>query len=186
MKEIWKAIKGYEGLYEVSNLGRVRSVERIIIRNGRPAHLKAVVLSPSRAQRYCRIALCKNGKTKSRTIHSLVAEAFLPKRCCGEEVDHINEDTMDNRACNLRWIDIHTNRSRSKSKNGLYDKSMGSNPRAKMVFCYSPEGELIEVYACAKEISKETGINYSTLRRRLQLDSCTINNIKYTYYEIAA
>lgn len=186
MKEIWRTIKGYEGLYEVSDLGHIRSVERDIIRNGRPAHLKAVVLSPNRTQRYYHVTLSKNGVMRSRTIHSLVAEAFLQNRLQGEEVDHINEDTTDNRACNLRWMDIHTNRSRSKGKKETYDMSMAGNPRAKMVYCYSPDGELIEVYSCAKEVSKEMGINYSTLRSRLQRDSCIINNFKYTYYEAAS
>lgn len=78
--EIWKEVKGYEGLYSVSNLGRVKSHNRTVIRcNGRPTHFKEKILSfELHKGKYHKVQLCRNGKVKKNRVHRLVAQAFIP------------------------------------------------------------------------------------------------------------
>ena len=91
MSEVWKPIQGYENEYLVSNHGNVWSVRRK--RN----------LIPKRAKGYLRVALSVYGKTKTFSIHRLVAQAFIPNPENKPTVNHINEDKSDNRASNLEW-----------------------------------------------------------------------------------
>lgn len=107
--EVWKAVKDYEGLYEVSNLGRVRSVSRII-RWGRGKGydklIESKILSPSiNNSGYKIIPLSKpKHKTICRTIHRLVAEAFIPNPNNLTDVNHKDEDKMNNNVENLEWM----------------------------------------------------------------------------------
>ena len=87
MKEIWKDIKGYEGLYQVSNLGNVRSMDRIT-RDGRKIKGKNIKPHTNGNSRYLRAALCNNGKIKYENIHRLVAKAFIPNPENKPEVNH--------------------------------------------------------------------------------------------------
>ena len=78
MEEIWVDIKGYEGLYQVSNLGKVRSVDREVIRNGRITKLKGKVLKQNvDSKGYLCVNLSKENKTKTVRVHRLIAIAFI-------------------------------------------------------------------------------------------------------------
>ena len=111
--EIWKAVKGYEGLYEVSDKGRVRSLDRLVTdKSGlRKRKFKSRVLNNICANTgYHMISLHKNNKRIARrTVHRLVMEAFNPITDNTKIVDHINGDRKDNRLENLRWTDFFTN-----------------------------------------------------------------------------
>jgi len=99
--EEWRAIPGWEAMYEVSNLGRIRSLERTTA-SGR--HVKEKILKPHvRGARYLSVTLCLNGEHSYRYVHELVATAFIGPRAEGMEVCHWNDDPTDNRAENLRW-----------------------------------------------------------------------------------
>ena len=101
--EEWKSIKEYEGYYEVSNLGRVRSIDRII--NGKkPYIIKGRILKHKVSNKgYCEVSLVKNGKQKSFRVHKLVAETFIPNPKNLYSINHINENKLDNRVENLEW-----------------------------------------------------------------------------------
>ena len=100
--EIWKDIKGYEGIYQVSNFGRVKSLERV---NSRGNTVKERILKPHKTEKgYLHIVLCKDGKTKLYRVHRLVATYFIPNPENKPEVDHINGQKDDNRVENLRWV----------------------------------------------------------------------------------
>lgn len=92
MKEIWKDIGGYEGLYQVSNLGRVNRVA-----TGR------VLKGGKDGGGYLNVDLCKNGKRKTHTIHRLLAQAFIPNPENKSDVNHIDEDKTNNNVNNLEW-----------------------------------------------------------------------------------
>ena len=113
-QEIWKWIKGYEGLYKVSNFGRVMST-----RSGK----EKILRGGTNGTGYRMVILCKNGIQKNHTVHILVAQAFLPP-CPGNhgtsvsdwQIDHINEDKSDNRVSNLQWLTRIKNTRKSNAK----------------------------------------------------------------------
>jgi hypothetical protein len=94
MSEIWKDIKGYEGRYEISNLGNVRSIRLT----------KSVILKASdRGNGYLAVSLCMNNIKTTKNIHSLIAQAFIPNISNKREINHINGIKTDNRIENLEW-----------------------------------------------------------------------------------
>ena len=98
INEKWLPIKGYEGLYEVSNYGRIRSL------NYRKTGKRKVLKCHARLGYYIKVSLCKDGIWKYYRVHRLGAQAFLPPPLEGEnQVEHINTDKRDNRVQNLRW-----------------------------------------------------------------------------------
>lgn len=106
MSEIWKSVEGYEGLYEVSNCGKVRSLSR---RAGK-VDIKGRILKPFLSRNgYLCVCLSKEGTTKTVGIHRIVATAFVPNPNGKETVNHINEDKNDNRADNLEWLTLQEN-----------------------------------------------------------------------------
>lgn len=111
-KEIWKPIVGLEGYYEVSNFGRVKSVERTItMKNGAPRSIHERIMRPS-AQKtgYLNVTLSKCGELQRRVlIHRLVAEAFIPNPDNLPEVNHKDENKQNNRVENLEWCNHRYN-----------------------------------------------------------------------------
>lgn len=101
MEEIWKDIEGYEGYYQVSNFGNVRSLDRIISGKRYKGNLIKCIYD---CRGYKRVGLTKNKITKNFTVHRLVANAFIPNPEKKNEIDHINTNTGDARVDNLRWV----------------------------------------------------------------------------------
>ena len=106
--EIWKDIKGYEGLYQISNLGNVKALEKTRNWNARGKQLKSVLkekmLIPVYNNGYFHVILWKDSKIKNCRIHRLVAQAFIENPQCKSEVNHINAIKYDNRLENLEWV----------------------------------------------------------------------------------
>lgn len=103
--EEWRDVVGYEDCYEVSNLGQVRSKTRHSVSYGtRLCNRKGKLLKQNPTGHYAAVSLCKNGIIKTRTVHSLVAEAFLPKSNDLTEIDHIDRNKRNNNVSNLRWV----------------------------------------------------------------------------------
>lgn len=102
--EVWKPIKGYEGLYEVSNKGNVRSVDRYVMNGNRYCLLKG---KPRKtyliSTGYLMVDLCKNSQRTHYLVHRLAANAFIPNPNNLPCIDHINTIKTDNRVENLRW-----------------------------------------------------------------------------------
>lgn len=100
MQEVWRQIKGYEGAYEISSLGRVKS-----LKSDKPLIMKPKVESNG----YLRISLYNNKKGHSVSVHKLVAEAFLGRRPDGMQVNHIDGDKTNNKVDNLEYCTCSEN-----------------------------------------------------------------------------
>ena len=128
--EIWKPIKGFEGFYEISNYGRVKSVKRTI-RSGKgygKHEYGGRILKHSETNGYSRVTLCKGRLLSYFSVHRLVAEAFIPNPDNKPEIDHINTLRNDNRAVNLRWVTkIENARNPNTVKNRKNNHKNGSH-----------------------------------------------------------
>lgn len=118
MEEIWKDVKGYEGLYKVSNIGNVMSLPRTwISANGSTRSHNGKLVSSKGRGRYPRVILCKDGIVKHISVHQLVAESFLGyDKKSGLIIDHINNISTDNRVDNLQIVTFRHNVIKDKSK----------------------------------------------------------------------
>ena len=134
MEEIWRPVKEYEGYYEVSNLGRVRSIDRVVVdKNGRQQFKKGTILKyrPDR-QGYIVVALSINRHYTHKCVHTLVADAFIPNPDNLPQVNHKDEVKSNNYVDNLEWCSAKYNANygnRNKKvietniKNGRYNPS---------------------------------------------------------------
>lgn len=100
MTEHWKPVVGYEGYYEVSDLGRVKRVSSI----GRNTYAGRLLTIVHKANGYCQVDLCKNSVRSCKSVHRLVLEAFVCPCLPGSQCNHKNGDKADNRLENLEWV----------------------------------------------------------------------------------
>ena len=152
MDEVWKAIKGYEGLYEVSDWGRVRSLGRFVnAKNGSKRWVKGKMLEPQLAgMGYYTVQL---GLKNSKYIHRLVAEAFIPNPNNYPEVNHKDENKLNNKIGTLEWCPHRYNLSYGTCNART---AIGLN---KTVYQYKVDGELCGIWPSASMCAKFTGFN---------------------------
>lgn len=161
-RERWLPVPGYEGFYEVSDMGRVRSVDRIDSRN----HFRAAQeMKQSLIDgRYLRVTLTRGGKEKTRKVHQLVLEAFVGPRPCGMEGCHNNGIATDCRLPNLRW-DTKKGNADDRRKHGTL-RYGNEHYAAKL-----SETQVREIYArrCAGEscgsLAREFGVSPQLISR---------------------
>ena len=154
MQEIWKDCIHYEGLYQVSNYGRVKSLERdTYALNGTVnGHIKEhIVPQQDNGHGYQTVSLTKFGKTRKEYVHRLVAMAFIPNPENKPQVDHINTDKADNVVTNLRWVTQSEN-----NKNELTLARMIINSKlSKRVRCIETGEEFISTQEVARKFGKK-------------------------------
>lgn len=127
MGEVWKPIKNYEGLYEISNIGRVRSLDRKITdKNGKIKYFKGKVLKARKNKNgYFIISLCKDGKYETLQISRLVASAFIPNPNNKPCVDHIDTNRENNEVSNLRWVTYKENNNNDLTRKHMSEGKKG-------------------------------------------------------------
>lgn len=160
MIEVWKDIAGYEGMYQVSNLGRVKSLERWVQNHGKLQHHPEKIRTPSKRETgYLALQLYKDNKPQNCYIHRLVAEAFLPNPDNKSTVNHINGDKKDNRADNLEWS-TYTENNKHAYDTGLNDETHRRNRKGSFtVEQYDKDMNLIKTYPSIREAERQTGID---------------------------
>ena len=131
--ELWTDIRGYEGFYQISSLGRVRSLDRVIVKdNGKLERRKGSIRSTCvKKGGYVHVTLTKDKVATSVRVHRLVAEHFIPNPNNHKTVNHIRGIKTDNRACQLEWCTLTENVSHSH-RIGLSDKKGELHPGAKL------------------------------------------------------
>lgn len=194
-EEVWRPIKDYEGLYEISNLGRVKSL------NYNHTKKEKILKNVENGKGYLMVCLTKNGKHKLFLVHRLVAEAFIPNPENKPCVDHINTIKNDNRVENLRWVTCeensnnpltkkkciennigennpfygkhHTEETKKKiseaqkgEKSYMYGKAGKNNPNSKPVVQINPNtNEIVNTYPGVREAERQTGFDQSAISR---------------------
>ena len=144
--ETWKEIAGYEGLYEVSDMGRVKSLW----------YGKEKILKPGKNKGgYLHVDLYKDGHVKTVNVHRLVAEAFIPNSQGLETVNHKDEVKTNNVASNLEWM--------TRGDNVAYSQPHLAK-RSVQMFDQSP-GELLATFPSTHEAERATGIDHSHISK---------------------
>ena len=153
MEEIWKDIKGYEGCYQISNLGRVKSLARVQHKWNKDFISKERMLRGNiNTNGYPYVVLRKNGEYGVFRIHRLVAEAFIPNPNNFPQVNHKDEDKTNNRVDNLEWCD---------GKYNCCYGTRGDRIRKKLekpVAQYSKSGILLQVYQSQRQAARAIGV----------------------------
>lgn len=141
-EEIWCYIKGYEGLYEVSDKGRVRSLK----------FGKERILKPGRNQQgYLVVCLCKNGERETYRIHRLVAQTFTPNPDNLPEVNHKDENKENNSVQNLEWCDRKYNINFGTRNQRISEKHL------KPILQYTKSGEFVAEWRSAMDVQRNIG-----------------------------
>lgn len=153
LTEIWRAVNDYEGLYEVSNLGRVKSLAKIHGRGRGSMREEKILKSGNDSRGYSKISLCKNGEEKCFRIHRLVAEAFIENPENKPEVNHKFGIKTDNRASQLEWT-TNLENMRHAFKTGLKN-----NDHSKKKVAQIKNGEIVKVWESQTEVEKKLGVS---------------------------
>lgn len=151
--EVWQDVQGFESIYQVSTMGRVRSLKKGIIK----------ILTPCiNNMGYLILTFYANGKQKTFHVHKLVANTFIPRIEGKTYIDHINGIKTDNRVDNLRWC--------TAKENANFELSIENRKKAMRKVCgksvnqYDLDGNFIATYATLKDAENITGIYYQNIR----------------------
>lgn len=185
MKEVWRYIKGYEGLYQVSSIGNVRSLERET-RQGKGYYKReGKVLKPSIGKDgYLRVHLSKDGKKSTVDVHRLVAIAFIPNEEGLPCVNHKDENKTNNVIENLEWCSYsynnrygngNTQRTNSKKETWKY-KLMGA------IEAYDKDGNFIALYRNLETASKILDIPKYRIKDCLEGKNKSVKGIVWKYF----
>lgn len=158
--EVWKDIKDYEGLYKISNYGRVKSVCRaipFINKNGIKSQIsfkEKIKSQGDNGHGYCKVELSKNNKITNKYVHILVAEAFIPNPLDLPSINHKDENKQNNYIANLEWCTQLYNNMYGTAKERMKKKRLknGSNRAIDM---YDLDGNLLKHYDTAYHIERD-------------------------------
>lgn len=186
MEEIWKDIKGYEGLYQVSNLGRVKRIK--FINNIVEKPCNKILFNKNDNLGYVQVTLCKNNTRHYKRMHRLVAEAFIPNPLNYPCVNHIDGNKQNNSINNLEWC-THSYNTRHAMRTGLFDMEKfksATRKNIKIAQKNSPclkggentpkavlkEHDILDIryiyankHMSSKQLSEKYGVHISTIQR---------------------
>ena len=173
--ETWKDVVGYEGLYQVSDAGRVRSLDRVD-RFGR-THVGRILRPTVQRNGYIFVNLSDRGRQKHALIHRLVAECFVENVHCFNEVNHINEDKADNSASNLEWC-VHKYNMNYGTARARTAKAQG-----RKVHKLSLDGEVLNESESVRAAARAIGHNHKDIYNVCNGLRPTAGGYKWAYAE---
>ena len=168
--EIWKPISGFEGLYEISNYGRVKSLG-----NGIYNSKKKILIPWKENCGYLRILLSKNGTHKHYSVHRLVATTFLPNPENLPQVNHRDEDKQNNHVDNLEWCSSKYNINYGTAIDRRVKKQINHKKLSKPVLQYDLKGNFIAEYPSLSEVQRKFGFLQGNI------SSCCLGKLKSAY-----
>lgn len=160
--EVWKDIPGYEGYYQISNFGGVKSLERVVIsKKGQRFEITGKILRQigrSRGRKYMAVHLLSNGKALTASVHRLVAEAFIPNPNRLPFINHKDENPGNNTVENLEWCDHAYNMNYGTANEKRSKALLNNTTNSKVVKQYDLYGNHIATYPSTMEARRQTGV----------------------------
>ena len=151
MKEIWKDVEDYEGLYQVSNLGRVKS-----------SYTNRILKGRKHTHGYLMVNLYKNSNVSNKMIHRLVAQAFIPNPENKPQVNHVDEDKTNNVVSNIEWMTATEN-----INHGTHNERMAKTKSIPIIAINIKTGESQEFYG-TNECARQLDLNQGNITRVLK------------------
>ena len=169
MEEIWKDVPGYEGLYQVSSIGRVKSLR----------FNKTKIMSQWSHNGYRMVEFCINNERNYFGVHQLVAMAFIPNPENKPQVNHKDRNRSNNNVENLEWVTASENVAHAYSMGVKPRPTHQNQPNQKTIFDLIEEKE----YFSIREASRQTGHTRDTIKRSLDLNIPVCDNTHHFIYK---
>lgn len=171
MKEIWKDIKNYEGLYQISNLGKIKTL-------GNNKTKKEKIKSTRNDKKgYEKVDLCKNGQIRTFFVHRLVAQAFISNVKNLKEINHKDENPKNNVVTNLEWCDRSYNINYGSRNKKVSEAQKGHN--GKVIKQIDINGKIIKIWQSMSQASKELKINVGNISNCCKNKKITAGGYKW-------
>lgn len=180
-EEIWKDIAGFEGVYQVSNMGRVKTLEKLINCWDTPKRRKEQIVTPIiQKSGYAHVGLWRKQTCKQARVHRLVAEAFcenpMPEK--KTQVNHINENKLDNRACNLEWV---TPKENTNHGTGI-ERRVRKHAQHMIIQMDKNTGEVLRIFKNERQASLSCGHKpHGEIRKVCLGQQITAHGYKWAY-----
>ena len=166
--EIWKDIDEFNGIYQVSNFGRIKSLSRVIFKGRQKTliQLPEIIMKIQVSKTgYAYVTLTKSQKTKRIRVNRCVAKAFIHNDQNLSDVDHINGDKLDNNVTNLQWLSNEANRKKQdaiqKHKESV---EIAKRKYSKPIIMYDLSGKFMQKFDCRSDAVNATGISVSCIK----------------------
>ena len=174
MEEIWKDISGYEGRYKVSNLGNVKSLKYF-------HHNKEALLVGGIKHGYRQVILAKEYKVKYKSVHRLVAEAFIPNPCNKPQINHIDGNKLNNNVSNLEWCTQKENQEHAYRIGLQKSISTKKNKYSKKIKQYDLYNNYLEKYDAIHEAARINNLNPGDISKCCQMKRKQVGGYIWRY-----